>query len=282
MSKVVVPKFLNKFFENVISKKAHLDSCGEVLDTLVLGNSQGDNSFDTRIYPKAFNLCTRSQDLKYSYLLYEKMGAELQNLKHIILYYSFISPGFVLELNRGEQGMAIALNEIFSLSVDFEDDYLGNLADDLQGLDMGAVKIFEGVNGFFPQAYRTYFNEPYWEDRRAAELLEFNKKEDAVFYLDKLIVLAKQRDHELFFVIPPNREDFTLSAGSDTAFLHRHLFTMMVQHGLDTSTRLLDLYLAQDLVGDEFADYNHVKPESDAAKEMTRRVMQMVSVVARL
>lgn len=276
MSQVDIPRAYLKFFENAYNKKRNFNESCDSVEIIAFGNSQGDGCFDTRALPKYFNACTRSQDLKYSFLMYEKLGSCLPNLKKIILFYSFISPGFLLEDNRGEQGMALALNAYFDLQATFDDIYLESAAEDLQGASTANFREFEGVRGFFPNAYRTYFDEPYWESRRALDLLAFNAKTDALPYLERFVQLAKERGHELYFVIPPNNPVFTDKVGRDSVDLHQHLYQAMRAHGLDEARCLLDLYHAQDVVGNDFADYNHIVPDSAATRLITQKIVQMV------
>lgn len=277
MSNLAIPRIYKSIFENIYNKKIQFDAVKNEVETLAFGNSQGDGCFDTRDLPTAFNACTRSQDLKYSYLLYEKIGEQAKNLKQVILFYSFISPGFVTEENRGEQGVTLGLNEFFDLKVEYSDMYLANTAEDLAGAPTDSFRRFDGARGFFPTVHRTYFDEPYWENRRAIELLALNAKTDSLPYLERFINLAKQRGHALYFVIPPNDPAFTNSVGRRTEDLHKHLYEAMRAHGIDTQTHLLDLYHAQALVDKDFADYNHIVPESAATREITRQIVQMLA-----
>ncbi len=276
MTNSEIPRIYLKFFENAYNKKLQFTSAKDEIQTIAFGNSQGDGCFDTRDLPNAFNACTRSQDLKYSYLLYKKLGNDAIKIKNVVLFYSFISPGFVLEANRGEQGMALALNSYFDLNVDFADLYLERSAEDFLRPPTDGLSLYDGSHGFFPAAYRTYFQEPYWEQRRAVELQAFNDKLDSIAYLESFIDLAKSRGHNIYFVIPPNNIDFTDAVGRRSEDLHRHLYSALHAHGLPADKHLLDLYHSQHLVGNDFADYNHVMPDSAGTREITLQITRML------
>ncbi len=88
--------YYKNHFDTIYKKHLSLENNINKIQTLVLGSSHGHYAF----LPKEeteFNLSIRSQDLYYSYKLYQKYASKLSNLKNIILFYSVFSPGFEIE-----------------------------------------------------------------------------------------------------------------------------------------------------------------------------------------
>ncbi|MYN47059.1 hypothetical protein GTP23_18610 [Pseudoduganella sp. FT93W] len=121
MSEILVtPALQNSIMFHAIKRTA-LQEFGHEISTLVVGSSHGDCGFNPEFFPGSFNLCTSSQDLKFSSLLYEKAVEQCPGIRNLILFYSVFSPGSVLEKSPSENYHALSLNELFDLGLDFED-----------------------------------------------------------------------------------------------------------------------------------------------------------------
>ena len=81
MTNSEIPRIYLKFFENAYNKKLQFTSAKDEIQTIAFGNSQGDGCFHTSDLPNPFNACTRSQDLKSSYLLYKKLENIAKKIK---------------------------------------------------------------------------------------------------------------------------------------------------------------------------------------------------------
>ena len=96
------------------------------LDTIALGSSHGDHSFNPLYFPNSFNLCCSSQDLNHSFLLYEHIIKNYPNIKNLILYYSIFSSGWNMLKSDSEKYISVTLNELFALGIEYEDEELNS------------------------------------------------------------------------------------------------------------------------------------------------------------
>lgn len=276
-----IPRILHKALPELLIKRAMLESEAGDIETLVLGHSQGGHAFNPKYFPHSFNACSRSQDIKMSYQLYEKFGEALPRLKRVILFYSFIAPGFLAADIESERAIAAAFNEVYKLGYHFESDYLDLLANDFDGL-FDNISIdhneagFYGEHGYVQNVDATYFENTYWQRRRLPQLYGFNLKDDAVMYLDKIISLAQKRGHEIYFVVAPNRSDTIAGILGDSNHLHRYLIDALSQFKMDRDAVYMDFYGSPEFSDAEFGDFTHLFPGSGAAELLTKRVREMV------
>jgi len=119
------------------------------LKTIVMGSSHGDYGFNPHYCELSFNLCCRSQDLKHSFHLYKHVNAIAPNLKNLVLFYSIFSPGNRMENSPGEKDICPAINEIFELGLDYQDEHLATLSDNIRGHLVRFEFDVEGHAGFF-------------------------------------------------------------------------------------------------------------------------------------
>ncbi|MFC3675005.1 hypothetical protein [Ferrovibrio xuzhouensis] len=144
-------------------------------ETIAVGSSHGDFGFNPAYCPGAFNLCSRSQDLKYSFHLYQHVARSQPNLEQVVLFYSIFSPGFIWEQVPSENEMCPPLNEIFGLGLTYEDPRLDAISRAVAGkLDTLAVET-PGVGGFIGNTTKTFFPETYGAERRAQDHLKYNR-----------------------------------------------------------------------------------------------------------
>lgn len=276
-----IPRSMAKAVPELYIKNRNLCESSEGIQTLVLGHSQGDHGFDPEYFSRSFNLCSRSQDAKMSYYLYEKMGLYLPNLKRIVLFYSMISPGFLTEREKAERMVAVAFNAIYKLSMPFEDDYLNSLSMEVSalfdGVDWGYESDgFTASNGYVKNPNIDYFENLYWQRRRLPQLHGYNELSDATEYLDKMMLLAKERGHSVYFVVAPNRSDFLASTPGTSDYLHRHLLDALVKFELSKSAVYTDLYNSQDFSDSDFGDFVHLIPGGAGARRVTKSIHAMV------
>ena len=91
-----------------IADKYEMTQYEKFLKTFVIGSS---HAMFYQAEEKELNLATASQDLYYSYCLYEKYG---QSAENIILTYSVFSKGLCL-IKTKEMELCILLKEIFGI-----------------------------------------------------------------------------------------------------------------------------------------------------------------------
>jgi hypothetical protein len=103
------------------AKRTMLERDKGYWETIVLGSSHGDFGFNPLFFPHSFNLCSRSQDLKHSFLLYKHITNNYPKIKNLVLYYSIFSPGSTIENSPTEKFISPALNALFNLNIEYED-----------------------------------------------------------------------------------------------------------------------------------------------------------------
>lgn len=247
------------------------------IDTIVVGSSHGDFGFNPAYYKKSFNMCFRSQDLKYSFYLYENIAKKYNKINRVIVFYSLFSPGFLLE-KSSEKYIGLAANNLFNLDIKYEDKILSEVAKIIQGkFDDFDVEI-EEVNGFMPWEEKNFIPETYGAKKRALEHLEFNNKDEANIYLKEIILLAKKLGHKVCIVIPPARLDYRAACEANASYLFRSLFEVLknVEYDVDVA----NLFEDNKFSDDDFGDYDHLLPFGKGVEILTRAVYDLTNPCA--
>ena len=276
-----IPRSMLKALPELLIKNEQLKKSADEIEVLVIGHSQGGHGFDPQHFPHSFNLCSRSQDAKMSFELYEKVGADLPNLKRIVLFYSFISPGFLTEKVESERTIAVAFNEVYKLGCEFEDDALELLARDVEGLfdNMNwdhEADGYSAYSGYVQNMSSEYFDNTYWQRRRLPQLHAFNSLNVTDHYLGKTIALAQQRGHMIYCVVAPCRSDMVKGVPSPPAHLHRHLLDALPKFGLRAEEVYEDLYCDTRFLDEYFADFTHLQMGGKGPELLTKSVRDMV------
>jgi hypothetical protein len=258
------------------AKRTMLRKESHSLTTLVVGSSHGDFGFDPRYYPGSFNLCCRSQDLKHSYSLYEKVSALAPNLKNIVVFYSIFSSGFLLEKSSSENDICPVINGLFSLELKYGDFRLDALSE-LARSQLSDVSIeLEGRGGFLPTSGKGFFPASYGAERRASDHLKFNGIHEENIYLVKIMQLAKRMKHNLCIVVPPVRSDYRKYIGMDFSSAFRGLMEVCEQFQSDWDFSLLNCYDDAGFLDEYFGDFDHLLPDGEGAGLLTRGVNVML------
>lgn len=276
-----IPRSMVKALPDLLIKNRQIQQEAEGIETLAIGHSQGEHGFDPLHFPRSFNMCSRSQDAKMSYYLYKKFGATLPKLKRIVLFYSFIAPGFLTEREETERTVAVAFNAIYKLGMPLEDDSLELLAEDVDGMfdDVESDFTAEGYSaysGYIRKEHSKSFDNLHWQRRRMPQLHAFNDLSDANAYLAKTIALAQERDHKIYFVVAPNRSDMMRGVLDTTEHLHRHLLDALRQFKLRAEDVYADLYTDPRFLDEYFGDFVHLLLGSKGSELVTKTVREMV------
>lgn len=155
------------------------------------------------------NACDPSQDLYYSYKIYDKY-ANSPKLKNIILFYSVFSPGYLIELSP-EEWRSDLYKFFFDIPYRFSTEYekqpvLNDLA-----LFIADVKNAPHDFHYTGNCPHTAFNPPDTdpEIRAKAHLKGAVRDENQNSYLESMAKLAFEKGHNLYVIIPPYRSDYT-------------------------------------------------------------------------
>ena len=247
----------------------------ENIDAIVVGSSHGDFGFNPIFYPKSFNLCCRSQDLKHSFYLYKNIAEKYSGIKKLILFYSVFSPGSFLEKSPSESEICLAINELFNLNIEYIDEKLKVISKEIKGkLDQFSIEI-EGMSGFMPNAGKGFFSSEYGAKNRAFDHMKYNNIDEANIYLEQTILLAKQLGHKVCIVIPPVRSDYRAACEADTAYLFRSLFDSLknIEYDVDVANFFDDSRFSDD----DFGDYDHLLPLGKGVETLTRAVYDLTN-----
>ncbi|OWY36749.1 hypothetical protein [Herbaspirillum aquaticum] len=238
------------------------------IDTVVVGSSHGEFGFHPGHFPGSFNLCFRSQDLKHSFHLYRHMTLHYPKVRHLIIYYSLFSPGSVLEKSPSEKDISPALNELFHLELNYEDERLIQLASAIRGrLDHLTVEL-EGVGGFI---YGHGVNPPAISaSKRASDHLRLNKPSDAHLYLVRMLLLAKHLGHSVSVVIPPARSDYRAAVGLSSDVLFKGLYEILYDFHLGIPVNVVNCYGREEFQDVHFGDYDHLAHLGEGTALLTK------------
>lgn len=268
-----IDPFLRDTILLLAAKRTMLRKDKDNIDTLVIGSSHGDFGFNPFYYPKSFNLCFRSQDLKHSFHLLEKISSDHPKIRNIILFYSIFSPGSFMEKSPSEKVISPSMNEIFGLNLDYEDESLKSIAEKIKGeLDDISVDI-EGVRGFFPESAKGVISDSYGVKRRADEHLKLNKITDANIYLTKILDLTAKQKQRVCVVIPPARSDYKEATGGDSKLLFKSLFDLLNSRSESEEISVINCFDDAKFIDAHFCDYDHLLPLGAGTDLLTKLVL---------
>ena len=272
---IKITPLLEEYFNYLGAKRAMLLKSKDSIKTLAIGSSHGDFGFDPKYCPDSFNLCCRSQDLKHTYYLYEKVSAICPSLKNVVVFYSVFSSGSVMEMSPSEKEICVALNVLFKLDIEYEDAGLKVLCH--HGKDIWGDNFsceLEGFNGFLPKFGKGVISEAYGATNRANDHLKFNARSDANIYLIRILLLAKRLGHKTFIVIPPVRSDYRAATGGDSTHLFKSLFEIL---DLNYDAELINCFDSNEFDDSQFADFDHLLPTGKGTKTLSTHIKKAIT-----
>lgn len=243
------------------------------IKTLSLGSSHGEFGFDP--YPGSFNLCLSSQDLYYSYKLYQKFAPKLPQLKNVILFYSAFSPGFEVdkttENERCSHYKAVFRIPYKNRALEYSPRHIllnrngrrymvqhpANCATDFLG--KGELLMTPLTETELEQRIKGH----YKHNRRGTNQTKF------VAYMASL---AKANKHRLIVVIPPCQKSYT-NKMPDAKELFAELFQL--QTTTNEPFEIMNFYTDDQFTNQNFVDSDHLNP-SGAAK-LTVRIKNQIN-----
>lgn len=262
------------------AKRKMLRGMQDSLKTVVMGSSHGDYGFDPDYCDSSFNLCCRSQDLKHTFHLYKHVNAIAPNLKNLVLFYSIFSPGNRMENSLGEKDICPALNEIFELGLDYQDEHLAMLSDSIKGQLAHFDFDIEGHAGFFPAAEKFFYPEAYGAQQRANEHLKLNINSEAQDFLWDTLMLAKASGQRVYIVIPPVRRDYKAATGRDFNYLFRDLISLVESlntYHPDLKVEMINGFDDEDFKDEHFGDFDHLLPTGKGTEILTGKINRAIN-----
>lgn len=247
----------------------HLDS----LQVLAIGSSHGDFGFNPAFVPESFNLCSPSQDLRHSYLLYDKVAGMNPAIRDIVLFYSAFSSGYLLE-KTSEKEKCAALKELFLLDSDYDDPVIIAAHRSIAGR-LGEMRLERGYRGFIRTNGGPFFGEDYGADRRAGTHMKHHDRRAEDLHLVRLILAAQARGQRVTIVIPPARSDYKAALQRLSTNVFRSLYEI-AGFGYREPVRILDCFDDFSFTDEWFGDYDHLLPEGPGCAMLSTRIRNVL------
>lgn len=252
-----------KFIQNIINtyikigshilqesykKKLEIDYYKENIRTLILGSSHG--AYGYRAMETEFNFCLASQDLYYSYKLYELYAKNLPNLKNIILFYSVFSNGFLLD-KTSEKERAIAYKKLFNIPI-LNNCFFLKFKSLFFNMSLKKFKKAPITYNNGNEINYVFMNIPLNE--RIKQHYKNNQRENKQnHWIKKLSDLAKENNHNLYIVLSPAK-----TAYKECLPNSKELFKDLLNLVESINVTLIDLYDSNLFIDDDFGDYDHL------------------------
>ncbi len=272
-----VTPLLRDWIVLLAAKRTMLNRQRATVRTLVLGSSHADCGFDPRHCPDSFNLACRSQDLKHSCLLYEKIASTCAALQNVVIFYSVFSASNIMERVPGEKHICPAINEIFDLGLEYPDDEVRQLSAQIRGR-LNALEVERpGFSGFLPDDCTPRMPTTESVADQARVHVDFSRREEGHLYLMRLLLLARQRKHRVVLVVSPARSDYVRAVGPEARRIVRHLSALLFRdpHGCDV--QLINAFDSGEFEDVHFSDSNHLDVRTEGPRLLTSRIRQAVA-----
>ena len=264
-----VTPLLKKIIPRLVFKRQSLSDEANNINAVVLGDSHGER-FNPEYFPNSFNFCSRSLDLKYSFLFYKYVTKNYPHIKNFILFYSIFSPGHELEKSPSEREICPAMNEIFHLGVEYDEENLIKFSNEFRGrFDVYRIET-EFKNGFLPLTEDD--STPDEVIRIVNSHLKLNKRNISNIYLIKLLLLAKKHGHQITIVIPPARSDYKNRVKMSTDVLFRNLYEIIYDFNIDHEINLINFWDDKSFLDSYFDDCHHLNPTKVGSKLLTEKI----------
>ena len=205
---------------------------------------------------KELNLATPSQDLYYSYSLFEKYG---QSSKNIILTYSVFSKGLCL-IKTNEIELCILLKEIFGIDYQFK--------------NIAKKKNLYLLEPFYKIWINKYLKNPkslnlrkttereiqsinskdYIQKRAKKHYKNYQRNFNQLNYIKKFIEKTKENDQNLILILPPAKKIYK-EVLPDGKKIFQHLFKICKNYN---HIKILDFYNSDSFSEEDFLDGDHL------------------------
>lgn len=226
------------------------------ISILALGSSHGGNSFCPEyISNPSFNWCTSSQDLCYSYKLYDKFRHSLPKLETIVLFFSLFS--FGADIQKTSEKVMCGFYKTYC-DIDWEFDAEHDVL--FQEVSRYCQKKFplekfkdNTANGYIrPTFFR--FSSISAEARVQSHIKASLRSSEPLKYLEKMIQSCKRNNHRLLIIIAPTQTGYKNLVPKE-AF--SKLYSITEKHNIE----LLDLLSTNKFTDCDFGDHDHMNYE---------------------
>ncbi|WP_457105425.1 hypothetical protein [Methylobacterium sp. P5_C11] len=251
-------------------RDAFMDGRAEI-DTVIVGSSHGDYGVDPAHIAGSFNLCTASQDMRQSAMMYAWAARRNRRLRRVIVVYSLFSYGFDCA-RSADHARCVFLRRAFGFRwsrdlddalwpIDFKTRW-PNHPHTLPPMDRGfarsnGVSFFEVEEGFVARRVARHMELSEVRDRGESQLA----------HLHAIMVLARRRGDQVVVVIPPVRSDYHAAVLPGVT-----LFGKMKTICMRAGVPLVDTFDDPAFVWSDFGDPDHLYPDGDGSRKLAARI----------
>ena len=248
--KKFVPTSINEvMFSEVALKKLEFDSKITQLNIIALGSSHGAYGFiPTKFTQNAFNLCSTSQDLYYSFKIYETISKTNNKISKMFLFFSVFSYGFNLQKTT-EKEICSFMKYFYNIDLQEKNDSI------LEEKLSECHTFFKSFEFTIPDTLG-YLSPKYYftgltQERVHTHLRESLRQPSQMKYLEDMIKLASKNNHEIIIIIPPVRNDYLTQIPPNT-------FDRLKQLAQLNNLQVFDLFCSNEFIFDDFIDCDHL------------------------
>ncbi|MGU3422086.1 hypothetical protein [Methylobacterium sp. D54C] len=261
------------YFAKLEAKRNTFMEVGPDVDTIIIGSSHGEYGIDPAHIDGSFNLCTISQDLSQSAMMYGWAARRNRHLRQVVVLYSIFSYGFDC-LKTSEKGRAVFLRRAFGFGwPQHLDDLLWTMDLHIPWPDFSDVPPHL-YNGFTRSDDVFFFAQDANQlARRVARHVALSEQRYAggeqFARLAAILAFARRRGDRVCVVIPPVRDDYRAALPADLP-LFRKVRALCER----CDAQLVDEFSNDEYAGADFGDPDHLRPAGDGARRLSERVGQ--------
>ena len=241
--------------------------------TIILGSSHAQMSYIDD--EESINFGNGSQDLYYSWKIYEKFSFMLPKLKNIIVFYDVFSPGN--DMQKGPFHSRTSLyNFLFDIPYKSEEAALRLSTFDLEKvLEKKYLPVAKSLSEVIDHSYPVLCapSPKYSKDELrefAQGQLKLNEKNNGMHvYLEKIINLSKKLGHKVTIVVSPYNKEFrTLFPQKET------IFSELNKIANQFSISVLNLFDDEEFIENDFRNIDHLN--RSGAKRLTNKIKDKI------
>lgn len=249
--------------------------------TLILGNSHLYYGFRPELLgDSTFSLALQSQTYRYDdYLLhYYKMD----NLKTVILTYSYFSMWEDMESQPGEEFLAMRYRIYMDCDIHprygwygFEFMSIPSFKEKLKSLYQPPKMSWDSLG--WGSNYTKDLREPDWDNGKERAIKNTYKENDAIFvknkkFVNSIIEYCERHDVHLIFVTTPVSSTFVKYKDKRQDRINKNYMSKLLQE--HPSVEYMNLESSTAFSSDDFYDGDHLN--SDGATKLTTQIAKVI------
>jgi len=230
--------------------------------SLMFGSSHGDCALDSEKYSDILNLCSQSQDLKASLLLYNYIQKYHAGSTQIIVWFSVFSPGFDME-HSIEKTRFIAIKDYVNHNKSLARQIFHKIV-----VSLFKYSSQSRQRGFLLGSQHTALSPaPVLLQKRAAKHMELYLRNNQWNYLRDLVNLTSKNNQKLTIILSPATREYKHQM-KDVVFNQKHISEFVPISG-QAHVTFIDLFNI-DINNYFFIDHDHIDSVKFAAYDIFR------------